>query len=316
MQQFKTLIQLVEFFDSESKCHQFLKSVFWSKGKFCPCCGSNKVQEYKSNFKKNRCGSCNQDFSIRKNTMFDSSRISLKKWFMCIYLINSNKKGISSCELSRLVGITQKTAWFVLQRIREATSTNFFNESLKDRVEIDESYFGGDAKNMHMHKRVKAKGIYKKAVVLGMVERGGKVKAIHVADSTALTLQREIYKNVQEKTLLMTDEYKAYASIGWTYNHKLVNHSKGEYVKNGELNYREGRIAIKIHTNTIEGFWGLVKRGVYGVYHWVSKKHLQRYLGEYSFRYNTRDLHNSDRFVEFLGGLANTKLTYAKLIAC
>jgi transposase-like protein len=312
----KTFTSLIEFFSTEEVCHKFLKSILWKNGKYCPCCGSTKVYECKQDFMNNRCGSCKKDFSIRKNTIFDCSRMPLKKWFMCIYLINSNKKGISSIALAELVGITQKTAWFVLQRIREASATSFFTESLKNTVEVDESYFGGDAKNMHMHKRVKAKGVYKKAVVLGMVERGGKVKAIHVADSTALTLQREIYKNVQEKTLLMTDEHKAYASIGWTYNHKLVNHSKGEYVKEGELNFREGRVAVKIHTNTIEGFWGLVKRGVYGVYYWVSAKHLQRYLGEYSFRYNTRDLHNSERFVEFLSGLANTKLTYNKLIAC
>lgn len=313
---FKTLIDLVNFFDTEEKCHNFLKTIIWKNDKFCFFCGSNYVHEYKD-FKRNRCYDCKQTFSIRKGTIFDDSKISLQKWFMSIYLINSNKKGISSIALAEQIGVTQKTAWFILQRIRNVSNAQFSNDLLQNTVEIDEAYYGGKAQNMHMSKRIQKQGIYKKTTVLGMVERGGNVKAIKVQNAQANTLQREIYTNVKSDSIIVTDEHKAYSSIShFKYDHKVVNHSVGEYVKQDYITKRgEERKAFKIHTNTIEGYWAWVKRGVYGIHHWVSEKHIQRYLNDYSFKYNTKDLQNNERFGLFLEGVRNNKLTYKQLIA-
>ncbi len=309
MKNFKNIIDLVNFFNSEEKCHQFLKFILWSNGKKCPCCGSDKITEFKTNFKRNRCQKCEVDFSLRKGTIFDDSKITLQKWFMAIYLIGSNKKGISSVALAEQIGITQKSAWFILHRIRNASNTNFFQEPLKNEVEIDEAYFGGKAENMHMSKRIKAKGVYKKTAVLGMIERNNKVK-------------KEIYNNIEEGSILMTYEHKAYQSISNSYNHKIVNHSAGEYVKEGFTNKRgKKRKAFKIHTNTIEGFWSHLKRCIFGVYHWASNKHMQKYLNDYSFKYNTKDLQNNERFTMFLQNvmsnkLMSNKLIYKDLISC
>jgi len=186
----------------------------------------------------------------------------------------------------------------ILHRIRNASNTNFFQQPLKNEVEIDEAYFGGKAENMHMKKRIKAKGIYKKTAVLGMVERHGNIKAIKVENSHANTLQKEIYNSVEEKTLLITDEHKAYHSISNRYNHKVVNRSADEYVKEGFTNKRgEERKAFKIYTNTIEGYWTWIKRCIYGIHHWVGQKHMQKYLNDYSFKYNTKDLQNNEELV-------------------
>jgi transposase-like protein len=312
---FNTLIDLVKFFSTEEICHRFLKKIIWKDNKFCFFCNSHRIHEYKD-FKRNRCYECKQTFSIRKGTIFDDSKISLQKWFMSIYLINSNKKGISSIALAEQIGVTQKTAWFMLQRIRNASNKNFSNKLLKDTVEIDEAYFGGKAKNMHMSKRIKKQGIYEKTTVLGMVERNNKVKAIKVQNAQANTLQREIYSNVQTDSIIVTDEHKAYNSIShFKYDHKVVNHSTGEYVRQDYITKRgEERKAFKIHTNTIEGYWAWVKRGVYGIHHWVSEKHIQKYLNDYSFKYNTKDLQNNERFVLFLESVGNGKLTYKQLV--
>lgn len=235
---------------------------------------------------------------------------------MCIYLINSNKKGISSCQLANQVGITQKTAWFVLHRIREACQSKDFNKPFDGGiVEVDEAYLGGKEENRHMKDRIKGKK--EKSVVIGLVDRNNKrVKAIKVDNAKAISLQSQIYKNVKEENILITDEFKSYSSISNTrYNHKRINHSSGEYVKYGSTNKQgEERKAFKIHTNTIEGFWSQLKRGINGVYHWVSHKHIQKYCNEFSYKYDTREMENNERFVEFLSNLSNTKLTYKNLI--
>lgn len=306
MKNFNNFMDFISFFNTEEKCHKFLKSILWKEEKVCPFCGSHKVIEYKSNFKKIRCSCCKKDFSIRKGTIFDDSRISLQKWFACIYLINSNKKGISSIQLGKQVGITQKSAWFVLQRIRKATESDLFKQPLKNIVEIDETYIGGKAGNKHMKDRIKAKGVYDKSIIMGMVERNGTVKTQQIEDTTAKTLLKHIYNSVEENSLLITDELQSYKSIGHSYIHRQVNHSQDEYVR--KLN------GLKLHTNTIEGFWSLVKRGLYGIHHWASKKHIQKYLSLYSFAYNTRNLEDNQKFNLFLKNLQNTKITYKNLI--
>lgn len=317
MKNFKNLMDFTAFFKTEKKCHEYLKSILWSESKYCPFCGSTHINEYKSNFKKNRCYDCKKDFSIRKGTIFDDSRLSLQKWFMCIFLINSNKKGISSCQLANQVGITQKTAWFVLQRIREACKSKDFNEPFGGNIiEVDEAYFGGKEQNRHMKDRIK--GVKKKAVVIGLIDRENKkVRAIKVEDAKANTLQNEIYDRLKEGDILITDESKAYHSISnFRFNHQRVNHSQDEYVKQGFTNKQnEERKAFKIHTNSIEGFWSHLKRGINGTYHWVSHKHIQRYCNEFGYKYDTRCLQNNERFIDFLEKINNTKVKYKDLIS-
>ncbi len=229
MKNFKNIMDLVQFFNTEEKCYDFLKLMLWVNGKECPFCGGSRINEYKSNFKKNRCYSCKKDFSIRKNTIFDNSKISLQKWFMCIYLINSNKKGISSLQLSRQVGITQKSAWFVLHRIRKACKTNAFKQSVKSTMEVDEAYIGGLEKNRHMYDRLK--GLKKKSIVFGIINRDTKqVRAMCIKDVTSITLVNKIKNNVKEGSVIITDELKGYCRLDG-YNHKSVSHGKNEYVK-------------------------------------------------------------------------------------
>ena len=304
----------MNFFNTEEKCHKFLKAVLWSKGKKCPFCNGNKINEYKSNFKKNRCYSCKQDFSIRKGTIFDDSKLGLQKWFMCIHLINSSKKGVSSIQLAEQVGITQKSAWFVLHRIREACKMKTCDSLFQEICEVDEAYLSGKEKNRHM--RDKVKGCKEKTIVVGIINRDIKqVKAIKVEDAKTNTLQKEIYKNIKDGSVVITDEYKGYTSLShFRYNHKTINHSKGEYSKEEVIKKSRRIQSFKVHTNTIEGYWSLLKRGISGIYHWASKKHIQNYVNEFSYRYSTKELEGNEKFLIFLNGIENKKITYKQLI--
>jgi transposase-like protein len=298
-------MDFMNFFSTEQKCHEFLKSILWKDGKHCPHCGSNEIMEYKSNFKKNRCKSCKMDFSMRKGTIFEESRMSLQKWFMCIYLMNSNKKGISSLSLSRQVGINKTTAWFVLQRLRYVGKNFFLQTEFEGVTEIDEAYIGGSETNKHAHK----KGKSEKTVVIGMVNRNTKtVKAVKIPTAEKDFLLPKINLNVKQGSTIITDTYGAYKDLNKRFYHETVKHSEGEYVK------VSARVAFKIHTNTVEGFWSLLKRGINGTYHWVSKKHMNRYLNEFSLRYNTRELADNQRFASFLGKVQG-RITYKELIA-
>ena len=297
-------MDFITFFSTEKKCHEFLKSILWSKGKNCPHCGSNAVYEYTSNFKKNRCKDCKCDFSIRKGTIFEESRMSLQKWFMCIYLMNSNKKGISSLSLARQVGINKTTAWFVLHRLRFIADTGFTN-MFQGTCEVDETYIGGKEGNKHTHK----KGLEEKAVVLGIKNRETKqVKAYHTEDNKYHTLGEKIFEKVEHGSTLITDEYKGYKALKYYYNHESINHSAKEYCR-----VDASRVAVKITTNSVEGVFSLLKRGINGIYHWASKKHLQNYLNEFSFRYNTNKMADNQRFSCFLENVYG-RLTYKELI--
>ncbi|MFK7967602.1 MAG: IS1595 family transposase [Rickettsiaceae bacterium] len=308
MKNFKNLIDFTNFFKTEEKCHKYLKSILWQEGKYCPFCGCNKIHEYESNFKKNRCYSCKQDFSIRKGSIFGDSRLPLKKWFICIYLINSNKKGISSCQLANQVTITQKSAWFVLQRIREASQSKDFNNPFNGITEIDEAYIADKEETQHAKDKKLAEK-KEKAVVIGLVSRDTKqVKAMKVINSEAEHLLPQIYIDVADKSTT-TDSLQAYKPPKKHCNHKAVKHSAGEYIKN------DLQVAFKIHTNTIKSFWGELKRGIRRIYHWNSHKHMQKYCNKFLHHYNNRNLKNNERFVEALNVLANTKLIYKTLTA-
>lgn len=277
MKNFKNLIDLMDFFKDEEFCHNFLKNLFWGENrenKKCPHCGSCNVNEFKD-FKKNRCYDCKFEFSIRKNTIFDDSKVSLKKWFMVIYLANSNKKGINSIAISKQVGITQKTAWFMLHRIKNASTSAMFSNQFKGTVEIDEAYIGGSESNRHSKDR--KLGEKEKTVVIGMINREtGMAKAMKVPSSEKEWLLPKINVNVARGSTIVTDTYHAYKDLKKNYKHKTVKHSAGEYSRNEKDN--EGRTAFKVHTNSIEGFWSLVKRTINGTHHWISKKHINKYI--------------------------------------
>jgi transposase-like protein len=310
-----SLMSFQQRFSTEDACVEYFATQRWGSvdGAVCPHCSSKHTCKHNTRGLYT-CMDCKKQFTVRVGTIFENSRIPLRKWFVAVYLFTSLKKGISSCQLAKYIEVTQKTAWFMLQRIREVMKDN--SDSFSGYSEADEAYIGGKSINKHMHERIALKEKDNKAVVFGVVNRDTKtVKAKHVSDAKANTLQVELYNSVKEGSVLLTDESNAYHSVSQSYNHRTVNHSKGEYCKDGEFEKRgEARVAFKVHTNTIEGFWSQLKRGINGVYHWCSKKHLQRYLNEFSSRYNTRELSDIARFGVWFNGCEGVKLSYVNLV--
>lgn len=292
---FNSILSLIEKLKSEMDCINFFITQRWNGKIECPysnCNHKGKVYEFKDG-KRFQCSCCDRVFSYKTGTIFENTKVPLKKWFLAIYLHTSHKKGISSLQLAKDINVTQKTAWFMLQRIREIDSNcgsdNFDGNST---VEIDECYVGGKYENMHTKKKATQP---QKTVVIGMVERNAKqVKAMKVPTSEKDFLLPKINLNVESGATIITDTYHAYKDLKKKYNHKTIKHSANEYVR------IESKTAFKIHTNTIEGFWGLLQRGVNGIYHWVSKKHINRYLNEFALRYNTSKMTDGDRFIMVL----------------
>jgi transposase-like protein len=303
IKQFASLHEMVAAFPDEQSCIDHLRSIRWHDGAFCPHCGSLKVYHFSDN-RTHKCGDCRKRFSIKVGTIFEDSKIGLHKWFMAIWLITSHKKGIASTQLARDIAVTQKTAWFMTHRLRHAAETKSFNAPLKGEVEVDETFVGGKEKNKHAHKKKPgSQGGANKAVVFGMLERGGELRARKVPDATAATVQGEIRQHVEPGTNIMTDEHRGYLGLDGIFNHHTVNHSAGEYVKH-----------YFIHTNGLEGAWSLFKRQVFGIHHFVSTKHLDRYLDEFTYRYNRRDAGEGERMNDFLERVSG-RLTYQELIA-
>jgi transposase-like protein len=251
----------------------------------CGCVGEG-IYHRKDNLKLFECANCGNSFSIFKDTIFEKSSTDLKKWFYAIHLFLNGKKGISALQLQREIGTTYKTAWRMLKQIRAAMGNkkkdddddNDDNGFMNTIIEIDETYLGGEAKNKHMSERVRAKGFFKKNIVLGILERNKEVRAFVIDEAKRDVIMEKIIENVAKDSQIITDEHKAYYWVYTGWKHKVVNHSKGKF-RNG----------AGVHTNSIEGFWSTLKRGVYGVYHHVSKKHLQGYVNEFAFRYNNRE---------------------------
>ncbi|HTB30900.1 MAG TPA: IS1595 family transposase, partial [Bacteroidia bacterium] len=254
-----------------------------------------------------KCGNpqCYKKFSVKVGTIFENSKIPLRIWFAAIYLCTSHKKGVSSLQLGRDLNIPQKTAWFLGQRIREMLKDKQ-PTMLSNAVEVDETFIGGKDKNRHNHKKkgTIGRGTQEdKIVVLGLVERDGKVVATQIPDTKAQTIVPLIEKHVKKGSTMLTDEWYAYGQLHLKgYEHKSVQHNLKIYVV-GDT-----------HTNTIENFWSVLKRGLYGIYHYTSKKHIDRYLAEFSARYNTRDLTEEQRFDHFLAQ-SNVRLKYDTLVA-
>lgn len=295
----KSVLDLIKAFPTDQSCIDHLEILRWNGDVVSPFDATSKVYKCKGN--KYRCKNTGKYFNVKTNTIFDNTKIELQKWFLAIWIVTSHKKGISSLQLSRDLDITQKSAWFMLQRIRKCFGIENNNE-LDNEVEIDETFIGGKESNKHSNKKAEvALATGNKAIVLGMIERNGKLNAVKVENRKTDTLCPIIYSSIKETANLYTDEHVGYNALRRVYDHKVVKHKEREYV-NG-----------RIHTNTIEGFWSLLKRGIFGIYHFTSKKHLQMYVDEFVFRYNTRNITSLNRFDLMLGNMEN-RLTYKELI--
>lgn len=298
---FKSILDLKKAFPDEKACINHLETLRWNDNVVSPFDETSKVYKCKDN--KYRCKNTGKYFNVKTNTIFDNTKLGLQKWFLAIYIVTSHKKGISSLQLSRDLDITQKSAWFMLQRIRKCFGIEN-NNDLDNEVEADETYIGGKNKNRHSDKKVEnsqGRSSKDKIPVVGMVESEGKLNAKAVENVKHETLSREIIKNVKESAKLYTDEWLGYKGLERIYDHSIVKHNQSQYVVG------------RIHTNTIEGFWSLLKRGIVGIYHFTSKKHLQKYVDEFVFRYNTRNQTTKNRFNLLLSNLENG-LTYKILI--
>ena len=300
---FDSLFDLMDAFPDEQSCVDHLRALRWRDGEFCPYCGNAGKIYHFSDRKTFKCGECRQRFSIKVGTIFEDTKLPLRKWFMAMWLITSHKKGIASTQLAKDLKITQKTAWFVLHRLRHAARTKSFNAPLDGTVEADTTYVGGKEKNKHAHKRKPgSQGGANKEVVLGIVQRDGELRAVHVTDK-AKSMRTIVTENVAKGSTVMTDEDRAFTALGKDYMHHTVNHSAGEYVRH-----------YTIHTNGIESVWALLKRQIYGIHHFVSPKHLGRYVDEMTWRFNRRDMRENARMND-LFTCVEGRLTYKALIA-
>jgi transposase-like protein len=297
---FDSLIQMMDAFPNEQSCIDHLKGILWKNGEYCPHCGHDKIYHF-SNKTTHMCAQCRQKFSIKVGTIFEDTKLPLRKWFMAIWLITSHKKGIASTTIAKDLKVTQKTAWFMLHRLRHAARTRSFSRPLDGQIEADESFFGGKEGNKHRINRLpKSSGGVGKTIVFGVMERGGELRTKPL--DNIMDARKEVTFSVALGAMLVTDEHSVYRNLERRYDHHTIKHSKGEYVRN-EI----------VHTNSIEGVWSLFKRQVYGIHHWVSKKHIAMYLGEMTWRYNRREIDEGDRMNEFLSRVQG-RLTYKALI--
>jgi len=301
--EFSSLYDLMEAIPDEQAAIDHFTAIRWSRVAFCPYCAGTKIYHF-SDKRDHKCGDCRKRFSIKVGTIFADTKIPLRKWFMAIWLITSHKKGIASTQLAKDISVTQKTAWFMLHRLRHAIRTQSFNRPLDGEIESDETFIGGKEKNKHAWQRTGGKqGGKGKVAVLGMLERGGELRTGTTPNLSARSVQTVIRDNVKTGAALMTDEHGAFVGLSDSYNHHRVNHSAGEYVRHYVL-----------HTNGIESVWALFKRQIVGTHHWLSPKHLNAYLGEMTWRFNLRELSEGGRVNALLGQTVG-RLTYKALIA-
>ena len=302
----QSLIEAIRHFSDAGVCLDFMVSLRWPDGVVrCPTCGSEKVTFMASR----RVWQCKtqhpkRQFSVKVGTIFEDSPIGLDKWFAVIWMLANDKNGISSYEVSRSVGVTQKTAWFMLDRIRLAMQARTF-EKLSGHVEVDETYIGGKARNMHVSKR-KEKGIKRgrsrmgKTVVMGLLERHGEFRYEIVPSIGRRMLDGKVRQGVKPGTTVYTDALPSYNELDIVYAHKVIDHAE---------KYVEG----EIHTNGLENFWSLLKRSIHGTYVSIEPFHLFRYLDEQAFRFNNREMNDGGRFAKVAGSVIGKRLTYSEL---
>jgi transposase-like protein len=304
----KTLQEAIVYFADPGNCLDFIVRLRWPKGVECPTCGSKEVR-YISAPPMWECKSQHprKQFSIKVGTVFEDSPISLDKWLTALWMIANCKNGVSSYEIARTIGVTQKSAWFMLHRIRLAMQSRSFLKLGKagGEVEVDETFIGGKARNMHLDKRerrITGTGGKDKTAVLGFLERGGKVRTTVIESRRKKPLQTEVRKHVATGAALYTDALQSYDGLAQDYRHKIIDHARG---------YVQGRV----HTNGLENFWSIFKRGIRGTYVSVEPFHLFRYLDEQTFRYNNREkpMNDAYRFSKLLSHVVGKRLTYSDL---
>ena len=305
MENIKTLQEAILHFSEFENCRKLMVQLRWPDGKVkCPQCGAEKVTYLaKSRVWKCYAGHKRPTFSLKTGTIFEDSPLGLDKWLAALWLVVNCKNGISSCEVARDLGVTQKSAWFMVHRLRFALKDGGFGK-LSGEVEADETFIGGKARNMHVSerkRRITGTGGKDKTAVMGILERGGKVRTVVVRNRRKSALQGEVKKHVVAGTALYTDALLSYEGLATEYAHKVVDHA---------VAYVDGRV----HTNGLENFWSLLKRGISGTYVSVEPFHLFRYLDEQTFRYNNRkDLNDCDRFTLALSQITGRRLTYKHL---
>jgi transposase-like protein len=313
MKEIKTLQQAIQHFSDEQTCIDTVAAVRWPDGTVCPACG-HKEHYYLKTQKRWKCKDCNRQFSVKLGTIFEDSPIHLSKWLLAMWMIANCKNGVSSYEIHRAIGVTQKSAWFMLHRLRLAMQQGSIMKfgGGGGHVEVDETYIGGKARFMHKNKRAKmtapgmAKGAANKAIVAGFFERGTrKVRTQVIPDRDKSTFHTMVKENVEFGSYLSTDDCHSYWGLDKEYIHKIVDHAE---------RYVDGQV----HTNSLENFWSLLKRGLKGTYVAVEPYHLFRYLDEQCFRFNNRGnkenpIHDGQRFEILLSQIAGKRLTFAEV---
>jgi transposase-like protein len=306
----RTLQQAILYFSDAENCINFLSQMRWPHGVECPICDGKEVS-YLSTRRLWKCKACKKQFSVKVGSIMEDSPIGLDKWLAAIWIIANAKNGVSSYEIHRSLGITQKSAWFLLHRIRLAMQTGSF-QKLAGHVEVDETYIGGKARNMHRSVLAKRVNDFAtpltgrnqnigKVAVMGLLERNGEVRTMVVGGTKRRHLHSEVVKHVEAGSTVYTDALRSYNDLHQDYIHGVINHAE---------KYVDGLV----HTNGIENFWSLLKCSIRGTYVAVEPFHLFRYLDEQSFRFNTRKGTDADRFVKATAALTGKRLTYAELI--
>jgi transposase-like protein len=305
----KSLQEAIVYFSNPDNCIAYLAAKRWPNGVICPICGSESVSAFNPQRKTWKCAKhhAKREFSVKVGSLAEDSAIGLDKWLTALWLLSNCKNGISSCELARDLAVTQKTAWFMLHRIRLALQDESFGK-LNGEVEVDETFIGGKARNMHLDKRerrITGTGGKDKTIVFGALERGGKVRTAVITDRKRSALQTEVRNHVEAGSALYSDALKSYDGLAQEYAHQVIDHAE---------KYVDGQI----HTNGLENFWSLLKRGIAGSYVSVEPFHLFRYLDEQVFRYNNRGtrenkISDADRFSMAVSKLFGKRLTFAEL---
>ncbi len=324
MQTFKSIIQLTQFFKDDATCRAHLEEIVWGGKPVCPHCGHERSYKFKSG-KVYKCANpaCYKKFTVTVGTIFDSAKMPLQKWFVAMFLMTSNKKGISSYQLAKHINVTQKTAWFMLCRIRKAAGNGGFRV-MTGNVEMDEVYIGGkhrvpqfiqqmpkEEKESRREELKRINPVKRKEPVFAIVERNGEVIVKHLKGNLSQGIVNTVRAHVDTDSFIHTDDSKLYTDLDFSYARFPVVHSKGEFVRGN------------IHTNTVEGFFSHFKRTIYGTYHFCTPKHLQRYCDEIGYRYSTRNMKEDERFRHCLKQsgvvlrhkdlIANPKIEYPEL---
>jgi transposase-like protein len=299
-----TLLEAVRYFTDPDASLAFMAALRWPEGVSCPTCGSKDVRFLKTR----RLWECKakhakRQFTVKVGTIFEDSPIGLDKWLTAIWMIANCKNGISSYEIHRALGVTQKTAWFMMHRIRLGMQRGTFETKLSGEVEADETFIGGKARFMHKGKRkVKGRGAVGKAVVMGVLERHGEVRTFVVPSTKRRAVQAKVKEHVEPGSEVYTDALASYLGLSPEYVHGVIDHAEA---------YVNGRI----HTNGMENFWSLLKRTIKGTYVSTAPFHLFRYLDEQTFRFNARKANDGERFLAVAASIVGKRLTYSKLIA-